>query len=207
MTRLLNAITLGVVRASSSGRRDGLGQLFIQGVKVKFNEAVISAFRSFAVFKGRAGRSEFWYFVLFFCGGVLTAATIDILLDRTSGEHLGPITAIFILVSLLPYYAVSVRRLHDIDRSGWFALIGAIPIPGYILLIYWYCQPGSSGSNRFGSHVATTRPGEALASMTGSSTDVVTASPVTPTKSAKTDLFGHSSVGGYSSDCACRKQQ
>ena len=54
------------------------------------------------------------------------------------------------LVLLLPSLAVAVRRLHDIDRSGWWYLIIVIPIIGPLVLLYWYIQPGTDGSNQFG---------------------------------------------------------
>ena len=54
------------------------------------------------------------------------------------------------LALILPGIAVSVRRLHDIDRTGWWVLLGFIPVIGTLWLIYWACQPGTSGPNRFG---------------------------------------------------------
>ena len=65
--------------------------------------------------------------------------------------HLGSIlTGLLSLALLLPNLGVAVRRLHDINRSGWWILIALVPIVGAILLIYWYAQPGTSGSNPFG---------------------------------------------------------
>ena len=67
------------------------------------------------------------------------------------GEHSAqPLSLVVSLALLLPGLAVSVRRLHDIDRSGWWVLIAFIPIIGLIVLIYWYVQPGTAGENRFG---------------------------------------------------------
>ena len=63
----------------------------------------------------------------------------------------GPIGIIWSLGNLLPNIAVAVRRLHDIDRSGWWLLIGIIPLVGWIILIVWYCQKGTTGDNRFGA--------------------------------------------------------
>jgi uncharacterized membrane protein YhaH (DUF805 family) len=54
------------------------------------------------------------------------------------------------LILLLPGLAVSVRRLHDVDMSGWFVLIGFVPLIGAILMLVWMCQRGSDGANRFG---------------------------------------------------------
>jgi uncharacterized membrane protein YhaH (DUF805 family) len=66
--------------------------------------------------------------------------------------EMGPfsyVTMVVVLALILPTLAVSVRRLHDIDRTGWWVLIGATFI-GTLVLIYWACLPGTSGSNRFG---------------------------------------------------------
>jgi uncharacterized membrane protein YhaH (DUF805 family) len=63
----------------------------------------------------------------------------------------GLVAKLWSLANLLPGIAVAVRRMHDIDRSGWWLLIGVIPLVGWIILIVWYCQQGSQGANRFGS--------------------------------------------------------
>ena len=54
------------------------------------------------------------------------------------------------LALFLPTLAVTVRRLHDIDRSGWWYLLSLIPIIGILVLLYWYIQPGTEGPNQFG---------------------------------------------------------
>jgi uncharacterized membrane protein YhaH (DUF805 family) len=63
----------------------------------------------------------------------------------------GPLSIIFSLVNIIPGLAVSIRRLHDTDRSGWWLLIALIPLIGFILLIVWYASSGTAGSNRFGN--------------------------------------------------------
>jgi uncharacterized membrane protein YhaH (DUF805 family) len=57
---------------------------------------------------------------------------------------------IYTLGFILPYLAVTVRRLHDLDKSGWWWLIGFIPLVGAIILLVWFCQRGTVGPNRFG---------------------------------------------------------
>jgi uncharacterized membrane protein YhaH (DUF805 family) len=109
-----------------------------------FIEAVQSGFRNYVGFSGRACRSEFWFWVLFsFLLGIF-ANVVDatVLHQRAAG-------LIASLVTLLPGTAVTARRLHDVNKSGWWMLI-ALTIIGIIPLIYWYCQPGSAGENRFG---------------------------------------------------------
>lgn len=114
---------------------------------MNFIDAIKSGFANYVNFSGRAVRSEFWYWVLFcFILGIATA-----ILDMAifPGSQISPLNSIASLVTLLPSLAVGARRLHDIDRTGWWQLI-AFTIVGTIVLIYWYCQPGQPGDNRFG---------------------------------------------------------
>ena len=97
-------------------------------------------------FDGRARRAEFWWFVLVYFIISLVLAAIQGLLGLGS-----LLTGLLAVGLLLPNLGVAVRRLHDIGRSGWWILIGFIPIVGWILLIYWYVQPGTSGPNEFGA--------------------------------------------------------
>ena len=96
-------------------------------------------------FTGRARRAEFWWFVLVYIIIVIVLGVIQSIL------HVGSLlTGLFGLAMLLPNLGVAVRRLHDIGRSGWWIFIAIIPIVGWILIIYWYAQPGTSGANAFG---------------------------------------------------------
>jgi uncharacterized membrane protein YhaH (DUF805 family) len=110
-----------------------------------FGQAISSGFSNYVTFSGRAIRSEYWYWVLFTIVGNIVAEIIDAVIGITA------IDPLFGLAVLLPSIAVAVRRLHDLDRSGWWILIGLIPIIGWIILIIWYCGRGTVGSNRFGS--------------------------------------------------------
>lgn len=115
---------------------------------MNFIEAVQSCFRNYVGFSGRAARSEYWYWVLF-------AILVDIatnLIDAGIGStgHFGVVSIIAGLILLLPGIAVSARRLHDRDKSGWFLLLGLIPLVGPIILIVWFCMRGTIGPNRFG---------------------------------------------------------
>jgi uncharacterized membrane protein YhaH (DUF805 family) len=82
--------------------------------------------------------------VLFSVIGVLVTAIIDRALRITVAYPL------FGLATFLPGLAVAVRRLHDIDRTGWWILLALIPLVGAIVLIIWYCTKGTDGPNRFG---------------------------------------------------------
>ena len=57
---------------------------------------------------------------------------------------------IFVLVTILPTFAVTIRRLHDLDRSGWWIFLSFVPLVGAIILLIWFCTKGTSGPNRFG---------------------------------------------------------
>jgi uncharacterized membrane protein YhaH (DUF805 family) len=99
---------------------------------MNFLEAISSCFRNYADFSGRAVRSEYWYWYLF-------VAIVLIVF----GAIMGPssyVTMAVVVALILPSLAVSVRRLHDIDRTGWWVLIAATAI-GTLVLIYWACLP------------------------------------------------------------------
>lgn len=106
-----------------------------------FGESISTCFSKYANFDGRATRSEYWWFFLF---TFLVSAALSIFSEALSG--------VFSLGVLLPSLAVGVRRLHDIDKSGWFLLLWFIPIIGWIILIVWAVQEGKE-PNRFSSPV------------------------------------------------------
>jgi uncharacterized membrane protein YhaH (DUF805 family) len=116
---------------------------------MNFGEAIASVFRNYVTFSGRAARAEYWYWVLF----TLILSIVTVVLDRAifpdSESGAGPINTVASIIILLPSIAVGVRRLHDIDRTGWWYLI-VFTIIGVFLLIYWACQRGTPGANRFG---------------------------------------------------------
>lgn len=115
-----------------------------------FMTAVRTCLSKYVDFSGRARRSEYWYFALFNLIVSIVASIVDSVIgtdyDTVSG---GIISTIASLALLLPGLAAGVRRLHDTDRSGWWILIGLIPIIGWILLIVWYCTD-SKPDNQYG---------------------------------------------------------
>lgn len=114
-----------------------------------FWTAVKTCYGKYATFRGRAARSEFWYFTLFTILVAAIAGVLDAALFWDAQNS--PIYLIVTLVNLLPGLAVSVRRLHDTDHVGWWWLILFVPLIGVILLLVWYCTRGTQGQNRFGS--------------------------------------------------------
>jgi uncharacterized membrane protein YhaH (DUF805 family) len=108
-----------------------------------FGQAISSGFNNYVNFNGRASRSEFWYWTLF---AVLVGIVTQII-DAIIGMPLTNIIASLGL--LLPGIAVAVRRLHDLDRTGWWLLLAFTGI-GVIVLIIWDCMKGTDGPNRYG---------------------------------------------------------
>lgn len=112
-----------------------------------FAEAVKTCFSKYATFSGRAGRPEFWWFALFM---FIVNIVLNIL--SMASETIGGILSIlFVLGTIIPSLAVGARRLHDIDRTGWWQLIGLIPLVGIIVLIVFWVLKGTEGPNRFGT--------------------------------------------------------
>ena len=109
-----------------------------------FGQAISSGFSNYVNFSGRAIRSEYWYWILF----IIIADIVAGIIDYAIGIQV--VTSLFGLATLLPNLAVAIRRLHDLDRTGWWIFIGLIPLVGWIILIIWYCTRGTAGPNRFG---------------------------------------------------------
>ncbi|OWY01187.1 hypothetical protein B6V75_16380 [Thioclava sp. F1Mire-8] len=120
---------------------------------MEFSEAIRKCFSNYVTFTGRAARPEFWWFVLFVFLGNIVFGLLDRILFgpmmMRSGEA-SLLGAIFSLVVFLPSLAVLVRRLHDLDRTGWWALIMLIPLIGTLVLLFFTVQRGSPRGNRFG---------------------------------------------------------
>ena len=110
-----------------------------------FTDAIKICFAKYVDFKGRARRSEYWYFGLFSMLAGLVAGLADLALFKY-----GIVEPLLSLALILPSLAVTVRRLHDTDRSGWWMLIAFIPLIGIIVLLVWMCTAGQNASNRFG---------------------------------------------------------
>ena len=115
-----------------------------------FGTSIKTCFSKYAVFSGRASRSEFWWFALFGLIGGIVTVVIDVMILGYSAEDNGPVNIIFTIVTFLPYLAVGARRLHDINRSGWWQLI-TLTVIGIILLIIWWATVGENKKNVHGS--------------------------------------------------------
>jgi uncharacterized membrane protein YhaH (DUF805 family) len=118
---------------------------YLQGGPVGFGEAVGEGFKNIVTFNGRASRSAFWWFVL----GAIIIDVIGAIIGAAA--HAAAIEYVFYLIIALATLSLSVRRLHDTNKSGFWWLIGFIPIVGTITLIVFYCIPGTPGPNKYGA--------------------------------------------------------
>lgn len=107
--------------------------------------------KQYFVIDGRAQRAEYWYFILFNILISIGCLAIDNLLGTTFNDGKGGILlVVYQLFILIPSFTVSIRRLHDTNHSGWWLLIGIIPIIGAIVLFVFYVLDSDEGSNKFG---------------------------------------------------------
>jgi uncharacterized membrane protein YhaH (DUF805 family) len=107
----------------------------------------LKVLRQYADFEGRASRTEFWMFVLFNLIFSIAANVLDYLFGTNY-----VFSGIYNLAVLIPSLAVSVRRLHDINKSGWMILVGLIPVIGAIWLLILFIMEGTPGENQYGAN-------------------------------------------------------
>jgi uncharacterized membrane protein YhaH (DUF805 family) len=111
----------------------------------------IEVLKKYAVFNGRARRKEYWYYYLFYMLIYIVLIIIDIVTGTFSAEAgMGLLGGIYTIAVLIPSIAVGVRRLHDTNRSGWWLLIGLIPIIGAIVLIVFLASDSKPEENQYG---------------------------------------------------------
>jgi len=142
-----------------------------------FNSYFLDTLKNrYAQFSGRASRSEFWYYVLFYVIGSILISFVDSLLGTTytyematshmatdgteiaaatMTQSIGYLSGIYSLALLIPSIAISIRRLHDTGKSGWWFLLGVIPIVNFIgifVLLFFYVQDSQPGENAYGAN-------------------------------------------------------
>ena len=111
----------------------------------------LEVLKKYAVFSGRARRKEYWLFLLF---NIIISIALGLIEGLAGGP--GVLPGIYCLAVLLPGIAVSVRRLHDTNRSGWWLLLGLIPLVGGIVLLVFMAQDSGLGENQYGPNPKTT---------------------------------------------------
>lgn len=105
----------------------------------------------FADFSGRARRREYWTFVLVNCLIALLLLTLGLAFGEDSPASNIMVT-IFYLIMLVPNLSVSVRRLHDIGKSGWYMFLSLIPLIGGLILLIWSLMDSEPGENQYGKN-------------------------------------------------------
>ena len=111
---------------------------------MSFGDAIKSCFAQYVGFADRATRAEYWYFVLF---TIIVSFVLGLF-----GKAGSVLSLIFSLATFLPSLAVSVRRLHDGGRSGWWLLLIFIPILGWLVLLFFYVQSSQEEDNEYGPY-------------------------------------------------------
>jgi len=138
----------GMLRSPPTNGQEALGDGEVLGLSW-----YLEALKKYAVFGGRSRRKEYWYFVLFNIIVSIVLGWIDALLGtRGSYAGAGVLSGIYGLAVIIPSLAVTVRRLHDIDRTGWWILVGLVPLIGAIVLLVFALLDGTPGTNRYGSN-------------------------------------------------------
>tara|TARA_Y100000817_G_scaffold220010_1_gene173529 strand:- start:49 stop:423 length:375 start_codon:yes stop_codon:yes gene_type:complete len=123
---------------------------------MEFNEAYKTCLlNKYAAFSGRASRSEYWYFFLFLVLLAIVTSIIDAAIFP--GNELMPTYSIFSLLTIIPSISAAARRLHDVDRSGWWQLL-YFTIIGSLLVLYWLIKKGDAGDNKYGTNPLQTLP-------------------------------------------------
>jgi uncharacterized membrane protein YhaH (DUF805 family) len=108
--------------------------------------------QKYADFAGRAPRAEYWWFYLLYFVALIFATIVDSLIGSHLVLNYGFVSLLVGLGFLVPMLAAGVRRLHDTDRSGWWLLIGFVPLIGAIVLLVFFVSGGTAGPNRFGDN-------------------------------------------------------
>lgn len=120
-----------------------------------------AALKKYAVFRGRASRSEFWYFILFVVLISIVLGFMDAI-ARPQSQGEGLLSGLFSLAMLLPALGVQVRRLHDIGRSGWWILLSFVPLIGALVLLVFAVRDSEPGDNVYGPNPKLAPPSDAL---------------------------------------------
>ena len=128
-------VKCGVSLSGNYSKSNALTNTTSGGVN-DLGSAVKTCFNKYATFSGRANRSEFWFFYLF----MLIAMFVPI------------IGWVAQLAFFIPYISVTVRRLHDVGKSGWWIFISLIPLAGWIWIILLLCQASDEGENEYGAN-------------------------------------------------------
>lgn len=118
-------------------------------------EWYLKALRQYADFEGRARRKEYWMFTLFNLIFAILAVVVDGLIGTGAIIYL-----FYVIATLIPNLSVSVRRLHDVGKSGWMYLVALIPLVGFIWLLVLFVTDSQPGDNEYGPNPKEENSGE-----------------------------------------------
>ena len=136
----------------SSGYTGNSTSIVSSGRFISFGEAIKRGFVRYTTWRGRAPRSEYWFWVLFYALLYIAAIIVDsAIFVSTSGLGFGIFTSILVIALFLPNLAVLVRRLHDTNKSAHFLWLILIPLGGAIALLVFTLLPSQPGQNRYGN--------------------------------------------------------
>ena len=110
----------------------------------------LEVLKKYAVFKGRARRKEYWMFVLFNLIFGFVLGIIEVVLGIAIESDISVLSTLYGLAVMIPAIAVSVRRLHDTNHSGWWFLISLVPLIGGVVLFIFMVQDSQPGENQYG---------------------------------------------------------
>ena len=118
----------------------------------------LDAWKNYVNFQGRARRKAYWMFVLFNLIALVVLSFIEGAIGLSGENGYGILTGLYTLAMILPLIALAVRRLHDTGRSGWWILIGLVPLIGPIVLIVFYVTDSQPGTNEYGPNPKESAP-------------------------------------------------
>ena len=132
--------------------------------KIGFSSAAMLGFTRYFDFRGRSSRAEYWWFVLFLVLVDLALSLFDSVSFLAGGFTGGLFGTLWSIAVIVPQISIGARRLHDINRSGWWLLLLVIPILGWGILLIWAVKQGDQGNNSHGPEptYATPQNGAAL---------------------------------------------
>ena len=120
---------------------------------VSFPNAIKFGFQRYFDFSGRSTRAEYWWWLLFIAIAGTILRIVDMIAGTMIAGTIGIISSLFSLVTIIPNLALWFRRLHDINRSAWWLLLGVVPFGGIVIFV-WMCKRGDEGENKYKSNVA-----------------------------------------------------
>ena len=110
---------------------------------------ILKVYANYANFRGRASRSEYWYFILFYIISIFVLSIIDGFIGI---YKYGLLSGIFIIINIVPTICLTIRRIHDTGNSGWWWLISFVPLVGFFTILFFALKDSEEGTNEYGAN-------------------------------------------------------